>query len=412
MGTKSSYESGSQLTSTRICKVGKRGKMLSEDASGKLFEWPLTLIGVKEEVLCVGKVLEYDESGYSSLLADSAAQDRLAKNENVAEMLGYEVTGHGRGKGGTITIFMQKLPLWKPYSFVPYSAMLGAQSEVALTHGPGAIAVGVATSQLPFFRPLWDKGGKGGGPTQGFNLIRFDALCYTREHPVLASVFSLGVQLLHQCTVGALNGLLEFCDDFSALTPAQRTSKLEALSYLESQVVQPHQPGTAKCLYTFHGCKDVQGLLGIIEGGFVALHRNDGGFFGGGIYVTTSVEYAARYASGDPLLGLEPGTPVPAGHPWMPPGCFPVVLCASMVVHTYPVTFDTDYRAGRGESIFNAARGTPAKALKPGYDSHLIPVTGPAYQASVTVAEAEYWELVQSKEAMVVPMGILWVTPE
>ena len=58
-------------------------------------------------------------------------------------------------------------------------------------------------------------------------------------------------------------------------------------------------------------------------------------------------------------------------------------------------------------SVFYSKKGQPAKALKPGYDAHFVPVQGPKFQAC-DPAVAEYYELVSQKE-LVLPMGILWV---
>jgi hypothetical protein len=308
----------------------------------------------------------------------------------------------------TLKLMLGNEPLREPFAFVGNAEALCPTKDIPLTHGAGCIAVNVSLHLVPFLKGLWDRGGqKGDRPPHGVKLVRFDALCYQPDHPIVGCVRGTGLQMTNSRKVGIHNKLPEFQDDFSALTISQQHSKKDVVRYLKARMVQPYAHGNANCVYTFHGCSP-QVLSGIIEGGFVPLHRNDGGYFGAGVYVTTSVEYASMYAFGDPALNLSPTPPVAPGDPWMPAGCVPVVLCASMLVHAYPLTRDVDYPIGSKVSNFYSIQGSPSKTLKPGCDAHMIPVSNPDFQAC-PAATADYWEIVHSKESMVVPMGILWV---
>ena len=141
------------------------------------------------------------------------------------------------------------------------------------------------------------------------------------------------------------------------------------------------------------------------------MHRGDSGWYGGGIYTTNSLEYAARYASGElPTITAVP-TPPPSRPTDPPGGCYPVVVCCAVVSMAYPVTRGpTDYPSGATVSKFSALKGQPSKGLQTGADTHVVPVgEADGFQAVATAAHADYWELVHNREELVMPMGVLWV---
>ena len=208
----------------------------------------------------------------------------------------------------------------------------------------------------------------------------------------------------------------EFNVDRQDLTPSQRcvldTFKSLAVKKADGKTCETvYDCDRVVCLYTFHGCS-VSVVDSILSNGLKALHKLDGGYFGAGVYTTPSLEYACRYAAGEFADSVKPPTGAQVDATSPPPGCYPVVCCASLVSNAYPLTRDSDYPAGSSVSKYYAGPSQPSKALRPGCDAHFVPVSESvdfqAVSPSSTVA-ADYYELVQNTAAMVVPMGVLWV---
>eukprot|EP00759_Apiculatamorpha_spiralis_P044336 PhF_6_TR41331/c0_g1_i1/m.62660 len=97
----------------------------------------------------------------------------------------------------------------------------------------------------------------------------------------------------------------------------------------------------------------------------------------------------------------------------MPRGCYPVIVCISRISLAYPITQDTDCTSPSlgGHSIYFAAKGDPSKALRTGYDCHIIPVSSQDKFKCCPSKYAEYYEIVHGNEEMVIPVGVLWMDP-
>jgi len=161
---------------------------------------------------------------------------------------------------------------------------------------------------------------------------------------------------------------------------------------------------------TLHGCP-LEVYLSILDKGPLALHRGDGGYFGKGVYTTPSLEYAARYATGE-LATITPSvTPAPVSPTDPPQGCYPVLLCAAGISMAYAITKgETDYPKGSKVSKFYSTKGTPSKGLQVGAETHVVPVSeGLFFQAAQDARCADYFELVHERNELVLPMGVVWV---
>jgi hypothetical protein len=272
----------------------------------------------------------------------------------------------------------------------------------ALPNSARKVYCGVA---LPsWLQARWAMSGIKDGAVRGFAIQRFDALALPDNDDSLMFCSSKQKQLkqLRQ------TGLLEFHLQLGGLTADQQDSKKQVVRWLKQRFVAPRRD--VNILYTFHGCK-FSLVESILRNGLVALHRQDGGFFGRGIYVTPHIEYAARYASGE-FFAVEPSS---SAHPWMAANSFPVIVCASFVSLAYPLTRDADYNSlpgiGPGYSDFFAKKGEPARSLKVGSDAHIIAVAGGKGYQACPPEYADYYEIVHAHEEMVLPMGVLWVRP-
>jgi hypothetical protein len=194
--------------------------------------------------------------------------------------------------------------------------------------------------------------------------------------------------------------------------PVAQRAKFDVIQSLKLLFEPPDadQSRHVNVLYTFHAPQSELVAKGILAGSIHALHRNDGGYFGAGVYSTPSLEYAARYAAGDFFPDRPKATSAPFNIDDPPEGCYPVLFCATVVTHVYPVTREdyADAKDPRGKSHFFSSKGQPAKALKPGFDAHFIPVSQPNFQATMAGATPDYYELV-CRSDMIVPLGVLWI---
>eukprot|EP00295_Goniomonas_pacifica_P000363 CAMPEP_0175810992 /NCGR_PEP_ID=MMETSP0107_2-20121207/3616_1 /TAXON_ID=195067 ORGANISM="Goniomonas pacifica, Strain CCMP1869" /NCGR_SAMPLE_ID=MMETSP0107_2 /ASSEMBLY_ACC=CAM_ASM_000203 /LENGTH=133 /DNA_ID=CAMNT_0017122779 /DNA_START=110 /DNA_END=508 /DNA_ORIENTATION=+ len=129
------------------------------------------------------------------------------------------------------------------------------------------------------------------------------------------------------------------------------------------------------------------------------LRLLDGGFFGGGIYLTPQAQYACRYAMGEFAHAVPPsGTECS------------VLLCYTVVSNVYPVTRGADYvnpdgtpsRVSRFHCDFPIGSQRTDKALMGGYDCHVACVAPPHFEV-VEPNVCEAVELVVKEERQVLP---------
>jgi hypothetical protein len=175
--------------------------------------------------------------------------------------------------------------------------------------------------------------------------------------------------------------------------------QLHVLDVLRSQFHEK-PPGTdprdAHTFYSFHGCRP-EHVQNICRNGIVATQATDAGYFGSGCYSTLNVEYAVRYARGD--------FDTPRARRASPNGRYPVIMFASAVAMAYPVT-RVDYGnvpgTRRGYSDFLG------RALKPGFDCHVICVNETAGFQAVSRPDCHYVEVVIAQESQMLPVAVLW----
>jgi archaellum component FlaC len=251
---------------------------------------------------------------------------------------------------------------------------------------------------------LWATSGEKDRPVRGFCIQRFDALAVP-DNDNMVTLLLAKQQRLKQLRA---SNIPEYQGQLGALSPLQQDAKKQAIRWLKQRLVPPYRD--VNLLYSFHGSR-LSLVESILQNGLVALHRQDGGFFGRGIYVTPHIEYAARYASGE-FFAIDPPS---SAQPWMPADSLPVIVCASFVSLAYPVTRDADYNnlqgIGHNHSDFFAKQGEPARSLKVGCDAHVVSVAGNDGFQACPPKYAEYYELVHAHDELVLPMGVLWVRP-
>lgn len=151
----------------------------------------------------------------------------------------------------------------------------------------------------------------------------------------------------------------------------------------------------------FHGTK-IDCLESVIEG-LHAMKSTDQGFFGFGVYTTTSIEYAAQYARGD--FGH-------VGQASSRGGCYPVLWCVAAVGDCYPVSRANDYSKNRVDSTFGKVSDFFGAPLKAGFDCHCAVVSCQAGCQAVDSRNMEYMEIVFDQESQVIPIAVLWVKPK
>jgi len=176
----------------------------------------------------------------------------------------------------------------------------------------------------------------------------------------------------------------------------------------------------------WHGCSPGS-CYSICKGGAKDLRQTDGGFFGGGIYLTPDCEYAADYSTGS--LSLTPVTPNERGE-------FTILLCLTVVGLTYPISRKTDYdfpdefqpwsickyhcsypisaeaiqkAKNNDTSLINKAlQIRNDKTLFSGFDSHFVCVARRFNYQAARVEDEDFSELVVKEEGQVLPLAVVY----
>jgi hypothetical protein len=164
----------------------------------------------------------------------------------------------------------------------------------------------------------------------------------------------------------------------------------------------PRPPGSdpkaPNLINVFHGTKPA--ILNSVINGIVAVGSTDAGFFGKGVYTTTSIEYAATiYAQA------------------RPDGCVPVLWCVAAVGVCYPLTREKDYSRNKMKRLFgnNVAThvsdffGLPLNRQGTTYDCHCAVVNSNADYQAVQHQNLQFMEVVIEQEAQVLPIAVLWL---
>jgi hypothetical protein len=223
---------------------------------------------------------------------------------------------------------------------------------------------------------------------QGFYLRHVELLLHD---PATMAQVQHRLNNVRDTAPGALPELEAVRRDVEA-TPEGR----DIIHALKGLFVTHHPKPKANFLHVFHGTR-IDCINGIIQRGLLRLTREDQGYFGSGCYTTPSIEYAARYASGE--LSTQGPRPTDAR------GCWPVVMFASVVGLAFPVVRSQSYLPGQPYSKYFG------KPLRSGVvDAHFVPVNARHQWQACPVAEAEYFELVSDNAASLVPIAVLWLS--
>eukprot|EP00727_Mastigamoeba_balamuthi_P006359 m51a1_g2343 hypothetical protein (735) ;mRNA; r:557151-562002 len=184
----------------------------------------------------------------------------------------------------------------------------------------------------------------------------------------------------------------------------------------------------ANFVFAWHGCSPEK-AESICQKGFANIRSTDGGYFGGGVYLTPQASYAVPYSCGkwsnETVKKTEQGE-------------YAVVLAAVVVGLAYPITRKHDYsypelNAPYSVSAFHCAAPIPKpvvdeyvrgnkeplrdalerrndKALKPSFDAHFVGVSSKwRFQASPP-GEIEFDEIV-TQEQQTLPLAIVYWRP-
>ena len=157
-------------------------------------------------------------------------------------------------------------------------------------------------------------------------------------------------------------------------------------------------PESPNLVNVFHGTKPefVESASRTIR----STGSTDAGFFGKGVYTTTSIEYAATYAQ-----------------PRAVDGCVPVLWCVAAIGVCYPLTREKDYSKNRKEKLFGHQNethvsdffGLPLNREGATYDCHCAVVHSSAGYQAVPHQNKEFMEVVIEQESQILPIAVLWL---
>lgn len=248
---------------------------------------------------------------------------------------------------------------------------------------------------------LFHNGGPRAGPTRGFEVTRvhlirnadlrrnFDSQVGTFEDRIAANPTVFKIPFSDD---GVKQGLLERFHRHSMPT--------EGLDH-------------ARIVLAWHGCSHAA-LSSICSLGTADLRRNDGGFFGAGIYLTPHSEYAAKYSRlGNRNEHKE----------------YVMLLCMIVVANTYPISRKTDYPHSNEKipgsvSVFHYEHPVPYnaqtrrfdlqntyrsdKSLMAGFDSHFVSVNSKICMEATDDNDYDFDEIVVKSKEQVLPIAILY----
>jgi len=177
-------------------------------------------------------------------------------------------------------------------------------------------------------------------------------------------------------------GNSDFCKDTWKQKPnAEQRAKI--IIHFGNKIRQwPWNEGTedikqVPILAVAHGT-DLDIAWKITRGGFVALQKLDSGYYGRGIYVTSSAWYTAQYFS----IAATPA----------------ILLCLVMPGNPYPVT--------ESPKIAHSLNG---KEIIPGYQSHYVLTAIHGLPITEHHRDSTYDELVVQSEAQIIPIFVVEV---
>ena len=261
-------------------------------------------------------------------------------------------------------------------------------------------------------RNFMDHGGVKGGPQDQFGITRIDLL----DNIKLRERFGVSIDdMASQRRALSLDPLRVGPPLVSVLSEERvRDAVAEKSRLIESfQTLMQcggGDTGRPPIALLLHGCPPDTGDK-VLKGGLLDLRRNDGGYFGSGVYLTPHAAYASSYATGA-LVGN-----------MIPPnsrGEHTVLLCMVVASHVYPVTRGVDYLDSRGEptrcSIFhcNGTSGEEERAdqaLKAGgYSAHVIGVCERhGFESAPDGERPDFMEVVVKAESQVLPLAVLYI---
>ena len=174
---------------------------------------------------------------------------------------------------------------------------------------------------------------------------------------------------------------------------------LRVVGELKSNFLTRGGPREANVLLVFHGTR-VDCVDTILSAGLLKRCTEDDGYFGYGCYTTPSLEYAARYATGelsDP--------PVPRTTD--ADGCYPVIAFAALVGLAYPVTRSNGY-ANPGDR-FSKSKFFGKPLFNAAVDTHVVGVAAHFQYECAPVDEVQYLEIASTERLALCPVAVFWV---
>eukprot|EP00727_Mastigamoeba_balamuthi_P007214 m51a1_g3112 hypothetical protein (901) ;mRNA; f:152863-156028 len=203
----------------------------------------------------------------------------------------------------------------------------------------------------------------------------------------------------------------------------------KVLERLRRLFIPQDQFTKANFVYLWHGCSPAV-TKSICLGGLADLRGTDGGYFGGGVYLTPQAQYAALYAT-----GLTNSKPKPTEQ-----GEYTVLMAAGTIGLAYPITRKNDYNypdlnvpysvssfhcaapiSQEAVAAYNAVpknieplrrelKRRDDKALKPAFDTHFIGVSQNWNFQAAPPDQIQYDEIV-TNESQVLPLAIVYIKP-
>jgi hypothetical protein len=265
----------------------------------------------------------------------------------------------------------------------------GGQSfEVAQLWTHGQAAATPITLDAELVRNLWSGGGVRGRANR-FALRRVEAI----NNAELAAAFCTKVRNME--TQRQSGGVAFNRPDWGADRDGEKAA---LLAQLKAKFLPLDGLTHQNLLLVFHGCAIGDADL-ICSTGLANVAYRDNGWFGQGIYATSSAEYAARYASGE----LKPNST----HRTNAQGEYVVIACWAVPGMCYPLSRKADYTgAAAAHSKFYAAPGRQAKPLVNQFQSHYVAVGANDFEIVDGVRNkvvADYDEIVFRESAQLIP---------
>ena len=252
--------------------------------------------------------------------------------------------------------------------------------------------------ELAMLHKLWASGGRAGRDNP-YELVRVDAV-ETTGKPDQNAAFEFKIDQVEARRGGGSGS------QFNASFDDPDGEKAAVLRQLKDRFSRTNALHRANLVLAFHGCLPAA-AESICSNGFASISTRDNGYFGNGVYFTTSAQYACEYATGT-IDGASAAADAD--------GCFVLLACWVCPGLVYPLSRAVDYSPGvqdKGAHYSNFYQPPPAvpSALKPPFDAHYVCVQRSTYQCVDGVRDglvADYDELIVKEGTQALPAFLLY----